>query len=240
MDNKKLFPLVLVISIGLAGGIGLILWNKHRAPAQPTLETKAPIEQSEDKEVESQDIQDIRAVFQQYREALLESNGQAAAELVDAKTIQWYGNVLQDALFLEKDDLLSLDILKKFTVLRLRQEFKRDELEAMTGRGLFILAVNQGWISQESVEKAELAEVKTENDYAVASIKEAPTMPAFYFIKEDGQWRLALWQIFPLAIQSLEASAAESGLSEEEFVFFILEQISGTPVNESILEGPLP
>jgi len=183
---------------------------------------------------------EIAQVFQQYRSALLNEDGKEALELVDSQTIRYYDDVVKDALKISRADLNRLDLYTKFMVLRLRHEFRKDQLEKMTGDSLFILSVKQGWVSKsEASNNSKLVNIKYDRHLASASLPQAPEIPAFYFMKENGKWKLALWKNFELANVAFSQMLQQSSLAETEFLVRLLENISKYRVDENIFEAPL-
>jgi hypothetical protein len=180
----------------------------------------------------------IQQVFEQYRSALLQGDGEAALAALDLETIDWYEQVIEFALTLDRDDLNRLDFIEKFTVLRLRHEFSRDELEDLTGDELIKIAIENGWISRSSVESLELEDVEVNDLRGIVTIT-GISEPLFLFVKEDGQWKFMLWKVTALGNPAFEQLVAESGLSEDEFVIGILEALSSFQVDERIFDGPI-
>lgn len=180
----------------------------------------------------------IREVFAAYKDALLTGDGDVASNMMDRATIDWYGDAVSDALKLGREDLNQLNLLRKFTVLRLRLEFSRDDLAKMTGKGLFGLAVTNGWISKSTVEKIALATITVHGRLASASIESQPGVPLFYFTNEDQNWRLALTKSFPVANAVFRKWCDESGVPEDEYLLSMLGAVSKFRVDKSILDGP--
>jgi hypothetical protein len=100
------------------------------APAKPTGETA--------------EVRAIQATFSQYKEALLNSDGSKAAEVLSARTIAFYGGIARHALSTSRADLGKLDFITKLMVVRIRHEFTRAQISSMTGRELLVIGVNNG------------------------------------------------------------------------------------------------
>jgi len=182
----------------------------------------------------------IQSTFSQYRKALLESDGSKAADLVDTRTIKLYDEIRTNALEMPRQKLSQLDFISKFMVLRVRHEFSKSQIEKMSGRELFKLGVDKGWISASTVSNVErLARIKIDLHKASASIPQAPNTPALYFLNESGQWKLALWQSFEIANLAMKSEVEKSGLTEEEFVIKTIDALSSKKVDVRILSGPL-
>ncbi len=182
----------------------------------------------------------IQNTFSQYRKALLDGDGAKAAELVDSRTVTWYSEILTKALEMPREKFPQLDFMAKFMVLRLRHEFNKSELEKMNGRELIKIGVENGWISKAAVSNVEkLATIRVDTFRAAASIPEYPDAPAFYFLNESGQWKLALWRSFELANRAMQSEVTKSGLTEEQFILRTIDALSSKKIDERILSGPI-
>lgn len=189
---------------------------------------------------EAADRASIQKVFAQYREALTANEGSKAADLVSARTIVFYDEIVSHALKMPREKMGRLDFVAKFTVLRVRHEFDKAEIEKMTGRQLFILGVDRGWISKSSVASiGQLTEIKVDQHQAAASIAQAPGIPAFHFVNESGQWKLDLILSFQLANDAMGAEIAKTGMTEEEFIVRALNMLSSKKFDDRVFSGPL-
>ncbi len=182
---------------------------------------------------------DISTVFHSYRNALLGTNGVAAWEAVDFHTQKYYEQILKDAISLPRADFDRLHIVSKFTIVRLRAEYRKGHLKTMTGKDFFVDAVNKGWISKSSVQRIEnLVNIKIDQNKASASVPEQPNLPLFFFIKEKEGWKLSLTQTFDLAIEAMNTTIKNSGLTENEFILTMTRRVSKFQVPDSVLDGP--
>ena len=186
------------------------------------------------------DPQAIQNTFSAYKEALLKGDGSKAAELVDKRTIAFYSEVLTNALEMPHQKLRQLDYLSKFLVLRIRHEFNKSQIEKMSGLDLFKMGIANGWISPSTVANIDrLINIRIDPYKASASVPKFPNTPAFYFLKESGQWKLALWQSFEIVNYAMRVRVEKSGLTEEEFIIKSINMLSSKRVDARILSGPL-
>ena len=180
----------------------------------------------------------VRKVFDEYKTALLEGNGSAAADVVSTATIKYYGEMLEHVLHTPREKLGELDFLSKFIVLRVRHEFTKSEIEKLTGRELFVIGVNKGWIAKATVAEIELIEIKVGEKDASGFIAVAPEIPVFHFRKESGVWKLNLLASFELGNRAIKEQISGSGMTEEQFILRTIEMVSPRKVDERILDGP--
>lgn len=181
----------------------------------------------------------IRTAFEQYRTALLERDGELASRTVDSRTLETYQRYLELAQTVDRAGLDALDLLAKLFVLRLRHELDAAQLAAATGREIFALGVDNGWISDSSVRDTEIAKITIDNTSASVSIRRAPNVPLFFFSKEGASWKFALWKMFPIVEPALRKMMAESGETDEvAYVISIIEAVSPRKFDRTLLTGP--
>ena len=181
----------------------------------------------------------IQTVFAQYKDALLEGDGQKAADVVSAGTIGFYDGIVTHVLTTPRAELMKLDFISKFMVLRIRHESTRAQLSRMTGRELLAIGVARGWISKSSVANIErLVNIRVHASEATAAMSMAPEFPAFRFLKEAGQWKLDLAASFPLANNAMKEEIKKAGLTEDEFIIRTLNALSSKPVDDRIYSPP--
>ena len=183
----------------------------------------------------------IRRTFERYRQALLAGDGAAAWACVDARTRQYYDDLVRYALTAKRPELDQLEAGYRFMVLRIRLEANRAKLGMMKGRDAFILAVERGMISRSSVESInELAQIRSDGRLAGAALPADPETPVFAFVREDGEWKLALWQTFDMLEDAFAEMIKQSGHSEDEFLKALLAKVTTVKVDDRVFEGPLP
>ena len=181
----------------------------------------------------------IQAAFSTYKDALLQGDGEKAADAVSARTIAFYDGILTHVLNTPRAKLAELDFISKFMVLRIRHEFTRTQISQMTGRQLLMIGVDKGWISKSTVANIEqLVEIKVASSKSTASMPIAPGIPAFNFLKESGQWKLDLAGSFALANDAMKHEITRSGMTEEQFILQALSMLSGKKVDERIFSPP--
>jgi hypothetical protein len=104
---------------------------------------------------------------------------------------------------------------------------------------LFAIAVDNGWIGADIVRRVRLARIKARGDQAEAYVKGSPGTPAFHFIKEEGQWKLALIKGFALAGKTVETIISSSGMEEDQWLASTFSALEKKEVNVDILYAPL-
>lgn len=183
----------------------------------------------------------VRDCFTSYKEAILSQRGSEAVERVNQATLDYYERMRGLALSAPEQEVRSLSTSDKMMVLLLRHRLPLDLLRGMNGRELFSYGVNQGWIGKEEVMQADLGTIRVSGDQATAVfIKGGQRTPLNYrFTKEGGQWKLDLTATMAIVNQALKQLIQERGVSEEEFLFEIMEAVTGKKVSPQIWQPPL-
>ena len=180
----------------------------------------------------------IRQCFNGYMAAVLDSDGEAAADFVTNSTLQkyetWCGLAL-NATILNLDDLLLLDSV---TVLMFRTSFEPEDLKifARDGYAAFKASADAGMISPESVASLSLGEIQIQHSAANGVVVNdgTPTDLDYEFRLENGEWKLNLLPTLRIANLAFEQVREEVGLSNDDFLIFIVSQSLGRNVDDSI------
>jgi hypothetical protein len=181
----------------------------------------------------------VRDAFEAYRAAALARDGKRARALLDRKTVETYQEYLTLARTVDRAGLKRLDWMGKFMVLRLRHEFDRKTLDAMTGDSLLVLSIERGWISDASVREAKIGEVRLDGARANMSLAQQPKTPIFFFVQEPDGWKFSLWKTFPLGEFVLQKAFEESGAKDEiVWVVSLIEALSPKRFDNALIDGP--
>lgn len=174
--------------------------------------------------------------FEDYKSAILEQKGQVAVGLVTKRTVDEYQNYVDWALSADRKTLESLSFINRFQVLLLKHRIPPDTLKQLDGRSVFAYAVDRDWIGKNGVIRTTLGKVDVANDRATAEVLIGGKAAAnrFQFRKEDGTWKFDLIQVIRDTDQTLKAAAKQRGVTEEEFMFSLIETVSGRKVGDSI------
>jgi hypothetical protein len=178
----------------------------------------------------------VEKTFADYRQAILDKNGDAAADLVAPATIAEYQKYRDLALKGDEQTVKNLPITGRTNVLMMRHRVGKDLLKPMDGKKIVAYAVDQNWIGKEGVQRAGVTDVVVSGSTATAKVtvdgKKSEEM--FHFVKHDGKWTIDLLPSFPRADTVFQKLAADSGKSENAFLFDVLTLLSGRPVTDEI------
>ena len=77
---------------------------------------------------------EVHESFEYYRTAILSEDGETAVQYLNQASINYYDDMLKDALYLKESEFEERTILDKLMILRLRMNFSAKELKNMNGR----------------------------------------------------------------------------------------------------------
>jgi len=181
----------------------------------------------------------VAAAFKAYQAALLAKNGPRAAATLARPTVAYYQRMRDLAMSGKAADIKKLTIGDKLTILRLRVEFSAPELKRLDGAGVIAYSVQHGWVGDE-VARVGVGAVVIDGERAtIAALADGkPSADRFPMVRENGAWRLDLVPLMAGANAYFKKAAAESGMSEDDFVLMILERMSDRPVSPAIWNPP--
>ncbi|MEL6355630.1 MAG: hypothetical protein AAFQ37_01735, partial [Bacteroidota bacterium] len=162
----------------------------------------------------------IEQTFNDYKNAILNDEGEEAANYVDSRTMAYYVDILEKTRTADSIAVESLGIMDKMMVFFVRHRTEEDLLKKFDGRQLFVHAVEEGMVGKESVVNNDIGKITIDGDFAKAQVlSQGRRMPMWYhFHKEDGQWKLDLTSLFPAAEYSFHQSLKNMEQDENEFL----------------------
>ena len=178
---------------------------------------------------QKKDAKLIVTAFENYKNAILNDNAEDAIKYVDSRTIAYYGKALELVKTADSAKVNSLNILDKFIVLAIRHRTEKEKILSFDARGLFMYAVKSGMVGKNTVTDQSLGEIEVDGNFAKAKLVMNGEAAPFYFhfYKEEGQWKMDLTSLFPVSIEAFDHLVKGSGKSENQFIFSLLEMLTG-------------
>ena len=178
----------------------------------------------------------VRKAFDDYKSAILNDKGNDAAKLVNSKTIKYYNDVLDWVKNADSAKVESFSLLNKLMVFTVRHRASKKDILAFDGKSLLEYAIESGMVGKNSVANTTIGEVEIDRNFAkgqfVANGVKAPFN--VHFNKEDGQWKIDLTSLFAVSTATFEKMAADSGKNENDFLFDLLEMVTGEKPGQEI------
>lgn len=177
----------------------------------------------------------VKESFGNYKSAILNDQGEIAAEFVDSRTIKYYQEMLDYTISADSVAVNKLNIMDKLLVFSIRHRTTKDKILGFDGKKLLIYAIEEGMVGKNSVSNTEIGEVVVDDNFAKGQLvsKGTPFPVYFHFYKEEQSWKIDLTSIFPMAIPAFQQMAQESGQEENEYLFSLLGMLTGEqPTNK--------
>ena len=210
------------------------------APAQspaPTVQPSAQEPQASPVAVSPSDAEAARQLVLDYKAAILDRDGERAADLASSSTHAYYDKLRSDALHASASEVQGRGPLTQLLVLSVRVRMSEPELQGTDGRGLFVHAVEQGWIGEEA-RQVEPAGVSVDGDIAQIGLRiSGQTLPpssGFRAVREEGRWKLDVMSITNLAEPALVQLLEGLGPDRNQAILEILTEAMGRELTAEV------
>jgi len=123
----------------------------------------------------------------------------------------------------------------------MRHRIPPELLITMDGRKLFEYAVINGWVGKNSVTKLSSGKITVNGNFATSQVivNGENTPLYFHFYKENSSWKIDISEMTKWGEGAFIHQQQNSGLSEQEFIFKLVQIVSGKPVNPKTIYLPL-
>jgi hypothetical protein len=182
----------------------------------------------------------VRAAYEGYRQALLDRDGRAAAALVSDSTIEYFQSLAAIAGTGGPEGIRARSLNDRLTIALLRVRRPPAELARMDGRELFAFGVEAGLFDSSSVADIRLGGVRVEGDRALAQlvIRGEASRLVYEFVRAGADWRLDVGPALLVANTVLKQLVRQASVPEDQFIFQMVESVSGQRVDASIFARP--
>jgi len=194
-------------------------------PAAPIVVPESPV------------VAAVERGFAEYKAALKQRDGMRAAAAVSENSFRYY-----DRMRKMRDELALLEGTERMLVLALRQQAPLELLTNGTPEELVAHAVTTEAMTDTSVARTELGEIRAEGGLARGWIvvDDKPTQGVLQFVLEGDRWKFDLEFAMKSSAGLIAAIAEQSGLSEDEVILKLLEQGGQQPIGPEIWRPPVP
>jgi hypothetical protein len=178
----------------------------------------------------------VKKAFDNYKSAILNDNAEEALRNVDSRTVNYYTQILNQVKNSDSLGINSMSVIDKITILSIRARATREEILNMQGSELFIYAIKNGMVGKNSVINNSVGDISIDSSFAKGQllVKGNKTPLYFHFYKEQNTWRLDITSLFQASNGAFKAMIEESGESENDYLFTILEALTGKRPNSNI------
>jgi hypothetical protein len=136
----------------------------------------------------------------------------------------------------DENKVNSLSFLDKFQVLLIRQRATKEEIRSFDGKSLVAFTINNGMVGKNGVSNQSIGEIKIEGDFAKGQliVKGQKTPYYLQFQRENNQWKIDLTSLFPMTTLVFKKLVKDSDMTENDFIFELIEAVSNKKVGKEI------
>ena len=228
---------LIVVAIGL-GLVGTVAVSQQPGPAP---------QQAEGAPEKSPEQAQVHEIFQTYKNALLQGDGETAARMVDADTFEYFRSIQSLALEGDAEAVKARAFVDRLLVVTMRHELDRETLASMGLEDLLRHAIESGWIAKASILQLGIGEVTVEGAEASAVALVNGTAPpaeegieplAYEFVREEGEWKFRFSSLVEGLNHVISAFTAQMGANEDDMIFTLVQALSGRQVLPEIWDAP--
>ncbi|MEM6397921.1 MAG: hypothetical protein AAF741_16345 [Bacteroidota bacterium] len=186
-------------------------------------------------------VLEVKKDFEAYRLASLEDRGDEAVGYLDARVLDYYDAMLMHARYSDSAKVADLLLIDQAVVLGIRHRATAEQIKSFTDTTCLVFALDEGMIDKEGVARIQIDAIEIEGDFARATVSsQGEVAPVkFHFYRDGGIWKFDMTQIFPTANLVFNQIQTDSGMEAGEFMIFLLEIASGTPIDEETIWQPI-
>lgn len=187
------------------------------------------------------DVKQIKATFDGYKTSILNDNGEQAYLLVDSRTKEYYTWLIEGSKSFNKDQFERLGLLNKLQIVMMRHRIPKEEILEMSGKDLFVYAVNKGWVGKNSVIRLGIGAVGVNDAFATGEVtmNGKPSGLFYHFYREEDEWLLDITEMTKWGEAALIQQQVNSEMSVNDYVIRLAEIVSESPVNRGAIFLPL-
>lgn len=162
----------------------------------------------------------VKASFQQYKKAVLNQDGPAAAQQLSSNSIIYYDEVLSKVLHGTEQEVKALSSGDMMQVVALRYFFPKEELMGYDGRQLYEAMIANKFTEDRQLARTDLGKIAVKGNKAKGQmvINGQPSPIFFDFKKEQGAWKLDLTTTVIMTTKFVEQQAQAAQLTVPEYL----------------------
>ena len=111
----------------------------------------------------------VRRLFERYKVALLQGEGELASELVDADTLTYFDEIRKLTLGGDEEAVRQRPFVDRLLIITMRHELPAATLEQMELADLLQHAVEAGWIGKQSIAQLSIGAIEIDGDEATGA-----------------------------------------------------------------------
>jgi hypothetical protein len=186
------------------------------------------------------DLACVQEAFDGYKKAILANDGAGAVKWVSQSTLDQYQKYVDLAKHAKQEELKSLSLIDKLVVFRIKLRIPDDQWKDLTGKKVFVYAVEHDWIGKQGVRVTRIRDIDASGSEGSAQvvIREMKTPFRYRFVKEDDGWKFDLASSMDVLNQAFKSQLKQlgGGLTEEQLLFRMIESTRGKNYTKDVWE----
>jgi hypothetical protein len=173
---------------------------------------------------------DLDAFFLRFRQKVQEGQADSLPLYLSRESLNWIDDIRRASRTEPVAYLRDRPFFEILAILALRVERRMNPAFDDRPASLLEKLVVENGPVRKSLIKTELGESAVRGSIGTIGLREAPNVPVFHFVKEDGQWKFHLVRSLPLILQGAESLARQRKTDRVDQAVFVLEQFGGRRV----------
>ncbi|WP_341899888.1 hypothetical protein [Fluviicola taffensis] len=183
------------------------------------------------------DSEVITDAYNNYQIAVSSKNIDEMVSYISEETIAYYNNIVEKAKFSDSVNLSMQPPIDKTLILYLRQTMSSSSLEKYSGKELMYFTLSKGLNVKNRLPITELKKINLNGNEATAEflVDGVDSGNQIKFKKEGKNWKIDISSTYNLtANNQFRQNLYQSGLSENVFIKYMVTNMSGSEMNDSI------
>lgn len=173
---------------------------------------------------------DLDAFFLRFRQQVQANRADSLPLYLTRESLDWIDDIRRASRTEPVAYLQERPFFEILAILALRVERRLNPAFDDRPASLLDKLVVENGPVRKSLIKTELGESIVRGSTGTIGLREAPNVPVFHFMKEDGQWKFHLVRSLPLILQGAESLARQRKSTHLDQAVLILEQFGGQRV----------
>jgi len=173
---------------------------------------------------------DLDAFFLRFRQQVQANRADSLPLYLTRESLDWIDDIRRASRTEPVAYLQERPFFEILAILALRVERRLNPAFDDRPASLLDKLVVENGPVRKSLIKSELGESIVRGSTGTIGLREAPNVPVFHFMKEDGQWKFHLVRSLPLILQGAESLARQRKSTHLDQAILILEQFGGQRV----------
>lgn len=162
--------------------------------------------------------------FLQFRQRIQEGASDSLVKDLSRESLRWLEDMRQAARSEPLEYLEQRPFHEILCILALRVERRLEPAFDDRPAGLMNRLVLQTAPVRKTFLKTELGPARVRGPVGEIGVREAPQVPVFHFVRENGLWKFHIARSMPLILQGAESLARQRKPTRLEQAVFLLEQ----------------